>query len=48
MVVREAVGDRSTAAHSQSLFDLDAKYADVVQQQDALRYLQSAGEAARR
>jgi maleamate amidohydrolase len=48
MVVREAVGDRSTAAHSQSLFDLDAKYADVVQQQDALRYLQNVGEAARR
>ena len=30
MVVREAVGDRSVAAHEQSLFDLEAKYADVV------------------
>ena len=30
MVVREAVGDRSQAAHEQSLFDLNAKYADVV------------------
>ena len=30
MVVREAVGDRSAAAHEQSLFDLNAKYADVV------------------
>ena len=30
MVVREAVGDRSAAAHDQSLFDLNAKYADVV------------------
>jgi maleamate amidohydrolase len=41
MVVREAVGDRSTAAHAQSLFDLDAKYADVVSRQEALVYLQS-------
>lgn len=30
MVVREAVGDRDPAAHEQSLFDLQAKYADVV------------------
>jgi hypothetical protein len=35
------VGDRSAAAHAQSLFDLDAKYADVVSQQEALVYLQS-------
>ena len=39
MVVREAVGDRLTAAHAQSLFDLDAKYADVVAQEDTLHYL---------
>lgn len=30
MVVREAVGDRSQSAHDQSLFDLQAKYADVM------------------
>jgi maleamate amidohydrolase len=49
MVVREVVGDRSAAAHAQSLFDLDAKYADVVSQQDALSYLRGAdGSAARR
>lgn len=30
IVVREAVGDRSKAAHEQSLFDLQAKYADVM------------------
>lgn len=30
MVVREAVGDRSQSAHEQSLFDLQAKYADVL------------------
>lgn len=39
MVVREAVGDRSAAAHAQSLFDLDAKYADVVSLDETLRYL---------
>jgi maleamate amidohydrolase len=39
MVVREAVGDRSAAAHDQSLFDLDAKYADVVSLEAARAYL---------
>jgi maleamate amidohydrolase len=43
IVVREAVGDRSAAAHAQSLFDLDAKYADVVSQPDALAYLERIG-----
>jgi maleamate amidohydrolase len=41
MVVREAVGDRSEAAHKQSLFDLDAKYADVVPLEETLKYLNS-------
>ena len=39
MIVREAVGDRNRTAHEQSLFDLDAKYADVVSAADALAYL---------
>jgi maleamate amidohydrolase len=39
MVVREAVGDRSRAAHEQSLFDLQAKYADVVSADEVLEYL---------
>lgn len=39
MVVSEAVGDRSSAAHEQSLFDLQAKYADVVKSDEALEYL---------
>ncbi len=30
VVPREAVGDRNAAAHAANLFDLDAKYADVV------------------
>lgn len=40
MVVRECVGDRSQAAHDQSLFDLQAKYADVVGLDEACRYLE--------
>ena len=43
MVVREAVGDRSAAAHEQSLFDLDAKYADVVSLDETLQYLKTIG-----
>ncbi len=30
VVVREAVGDRSKPAHDQSLFDIQAKYGDVM------------------
>lgn len=41
IVVQEAVGDRSQSAHDQSLFDLNAKYADVVGVEDALGYLSS-------
>lgn len=41
MVVRECVGDRSRAAHEQSLFDLQAKYADVVTLADACHYLET-------
>jgi maleamate amidohydrolase len=43
MVVREAVGDRSASAHAQSLFDLDAKYADVVAVDDTVQYLKTLG-----
>ncbi len=39
MVVREAVGDRAKPAHDQSLFDLHAKYADVVSVDETLEYL---------
>ena len=41
MVVREAVGDRSATAHAQSLFDLDAKYADVVGLAETTAYLEA-------
>jgi nicotinamidase-related amidase len=43
IVVREAVGDRSAAAHDQSLFDLNAKYADVVGLDETLQYLKTVG-----
>jgi nicotinamidase-related amidase len=39
VVVPEAVGDRSQLAHDQSLFDLNAKYADVVSLDETLAYL---------
>jgi maleamate amidohydrolase len=41
MVVEEAVGDRSAAAHRQALFDLNQKYADVVALDESLDYLNS-------
>ena len=36
IVVREAVGDRDPRPHEQALFDLDAKYADVLSEHDVL------------
>jgi GH15 family glucan-1,4-alpha-glucosidase len=47
MVVGEAVGDRSQAAHEQSLFDLQAKYADVVSTDEVLEYLAGVTEGVR-
>lgn len=43
LVVREAVGDRSPAPHEASLFDLQAKYAEVVSLTTALGYLSALG-----
>ena len=39
IVPRECVGDRAPAPHEASLFDMDAKYADVVPLEDVLAYL---------
>lgn len=47
LVVREAVGDRSQAAHDQSLLDMDAKYADVVSLADVLAHLAQQTSSAR-
>jgi maleamate amidohydrolase len=41
-VVREAVGDRTLAVEEANLFDLHAKYADVVSLADVLEYLAPA------
>ncbi len=41
LVVREAVGDRHPAPHEASLFDLQAKYAEVISLAEAERYLDS-------
>lgn len=39
VVVREAVGDRDSRPHQASLFDLDAKYADVLGIDEVLTHL---------
>lgn len=39
IVVRECVGDRAPEPHAANLFDIDAKYGDVVPLAEALAYL---------
>lgn len=39
IVVEEAVGDRANLPHAASLFDIDAKYGDVVRLDEVLTYL---------
>jgi maleamate amidohydrolase len=39
VVVRDAVGDRDPRPHESNLFDLEGKYADVVAENEAIRYL---------
>jgi len=39
LVVRDAVGDRHPAPHEASLFDLQAKYAEVISLETAQKYL---------
>lgn len=41
LVVRDAVGDRHPAPHEANLFDLQAKYAEVISLATALDYLAS-------
>jgi nicotinamidase-related amidase len=45
IVPRECVGDRAQAPHDANLFDIQAKYADVVSVDDALAYLESVPSA---
>ncbi|UED87928.1 isochorismatase family protein [Streptomyces profundus] len=44
LVVREAVGDRARGPHDAALFDLQAKYADVVPLREALAQVAALGE----
>ncbi len=44
VVVRDAVGDRARTPHEVNLFDIDAKYGDVVSSRDVLDYLRGRGE----
>jgi nicotinamidase-related amidase len=39
VIPREAVGDRNRAAHEQALYDIDAKYGDVVSLEESLSWL---------
>ncbi len=43
VVVRDAVGDRNPAPHEANLFDLQAKYADVISLSEAIKYLERIG-----
>jgi len=46
IVPREAVGDRNQAAHEQALYDIDAKYGDVVSLDETLDFLGPIAQAA--
>jgi len=41
LVPRECVGDRAQAPHEANLFDIQAKYADVVSLEEALEFVES-------
>lgn len=41
-VVRDAVGDRTDATHESNLFDLGAKYAEVLDEPTIIRYLEQS------
>ena len=45
VVPREAVGDRNPDAHQANLYDIDAKYGDVVSSEETARYLEEVGSA---
>ena len=46
IVPRECVADRAQAPHDANLFDINAKYADVVSVEDALEYVESVPSPA--
>ena len=46
-VPREAVGDRNDDAHEANLYDIDAKYGDVVSLEEALQHLEALAAVTR-
>jgi nicotinamidase-related amidase len=46
-VPREAVGDRNAAAHEANLYDIDAKYGDVVSLEEVVAHLEELAAVAR-
>jgi len=44
IVVKDACGDRHEAPHEANLFDMNAKYADVVDEAEAIEYLKHYGK----
>jgi maleamate amidohydrolase len=45
IVPADAVGDRSASAHAANLFDIDARYADVLPLEEVVRHLRSLESA---
>ena len=45
VVPREVVGDRNPDAHETNLYDVEAKYGDVVYLEEVLKYLEEKGAA---
>lgn len=41
LVISDAVGDRAPEPHAANLYDMSAKYADLVTTSDAIKYMQS-------
>jgi maleamate amidohydrolase len=47
IVVRDCVGDRAKAPHEANLFDIESKYGDVVELDEALSYLRHHAKGSR-
>ena len=46
IVVKDGVGDRAQGPHDANLFDIDAKYGDVVTLADVINYLHALGASS--
>lgn len=42
LIASEACGDRASGPHEANLFDMSAKYADLITTRDAIRYMQAS------